>query len=274
MQRAQIDFRALYDGKIAEYVERRDPSSHSAQRIALEVREFKIPNLISVLPPSFKYKTIGEIGCATGEIIATFPGIDISRRVGFDLSELNVECAKNRFPNATFVADPGQFYRERYDLVILSDVLEHVPDDVQLLREASTVAKILLINLPLEKCLTYMFRRYGPDDPSGHLRWYSLSDGLRLFDRAGLRVLAHTRVWVMETRYELMRQQLNRQLLGAPFNGSWLMRGGKRLFFNFCNTFQPVGRLMRLLNPPPGPTTRRRPRGRTCRGRPAGLRSR
>jgi SAM-dependent methyltransferase len=244
MQRAQIDFRALYDGKIAEYVERRDPSSHSAQRIALEVREFKIPNLISVLPPSFKYKTIGEIGCATGEIIATFPGIDISRRVGFDLSELNVECAKDRFPNTTFVADPAQFYRERYDVVILSDVLEHVPDDVQLLREASKVAKILLINLPLEKCLTYMFRRYGPDDPSGHLRWYSLSDGLRLFDRAGLRVLGHSRVWVMETRYELMRQQLNRQLLGAPFNGSWLMRGGKRLFFNFCNAFQPVGRLM------------------------------
>jgi SAM-dependent methyltransferase len=244
MQRPQIDFRALYNSQIAEYIERRNPHSHSAQRIALEVTEFKIPNLISVLPPGFRYKTIGEIGCATGEIVANFPGADVSRRVGFDLSELNVECATNRFPNTTFVADPAQFYRERYDLVILSDILEHVPDDAQLLREASKVAKILLINLPLEKCLTYMFRRYGPEDPSGHLRWYSPSDGLRLFDRADLDVLARTRVWVMETRYELMRQQLNRQLLGASFNGGWFMRGGKTLFFNLCNAFQPVGRLM------------------------------
>jgi SAM-dependent methyltransferase len=244
MQRPQVDFRALYDNQIAEYVERRNPHSHSAQRIALEVMEFKIPNLISVLPSGFRYETIGEIGCATGEIIAKFPGVDVSRRVGFDLSELNVECAKSRFPNTTFVADPAQFYRERYDLVILSDILEHVPDDVQLLREAAKVAKILLINLPLEKCLTYLFRRYGPDDPSGHLRWYSPSDGLRLFARADLDVLRHARVWVMETHYELMRQQLNRQLLGASFNGNWLMRGGKRHLFNFCNTFRPVGRMM------------------------------
>jgi hypothetical protein len=129
-------------------------------------------------------------------------------------------------------------------LVILSDILEHVPDDAQLLREAAKVAKVLLINLPLEKCLTYMFRQYGPDDPSGHLRWYSLSDGLRLVERADLRVVAHTRVWVMETRYELMRQDLNRQLLGAPFSGGWLTRGGKRLFFSFCNAFQPMGRVM------------------------------
>ena len=244
MKPEPVDFRALYDGKIAEYIERRDPNSYSAQRIALEVREFKIPNLVSVLPPNFTYNTIAEVGCATGELIATFPGVDIRRRVGFDLSRLNIESARKRFPNTTFVTDPEQFYRDQYDLLILSDILEHVPDDTQMLREASKVAKILLINLPLEKCLTYLFRRYGPDDPSGHLRWYSLSDGLRLFASADLRVIAHTRVWVMETRYELMRQELNRQLLGAPFSGGRITRGGKRLFFTFCNSFQPVGRLV------------------------------
>jgi len=239
-----IDYRELYESQIPEYIQRRDPHSHSAQRIALEVREFKIPNLVSVLPPGFTYNSIGEIGCATGEIVATFPGANITRRVGLDLSELNIESAKKRFPGTTFLSEPAQFYRQRYDLIILSDILEHVPDDAQLLREAAKVANVLLINLPLEKCLTYIFRRYGPDDPSGHLRWYSLSDGLRLFERADLRILAYARVWVMETRYELMRQDLNRQLLGAPFAGGWVTRCGKKLFFTFCSAFQPVGRVM------------------------------
>jgi hypothetical protein len=242
MQQAKVDFRALYDEKLAEYIERRDPNSYSAQRIALEVREFKVPNLLSVLPTGFKYSTIAEIGCATGEIIATFPGDGITRRVGFDLSERNIESARERFPGTTFVADPGQFYRDKYDVLILSDILEHVPDDAQMLADAAKVAKILLINLPLEKCLSYAFRRYGPDDPSGHLRWYSMSDGMALFERAGLRIIKHSRVWVMETDYESMRQQLNRQLLGAAFSGNALVRGSKRLFLNFCNTVKPVGR--------------------------------
>lgn len=243
MKSDKIDYRALYDEKLPEYALRRDPDSYNARRIALEVREFKIPNLLSVLPTDFQFDSVAEIGCATGELIATFPGETIRRRVGFDLSKMNVEAARARFPGTAFTTVDFRSAAERFDIVILSDVLEHVPDDVQLLRDAASVARLVLVNLPLEKCLMSLFRNYGPDDSSGHLRSYSLGEGMGLFSAAGLKVLNTKRIWVMETSYERLRQQLNKELLGAEFNGVAAVRLFKRLVFELSTAVRPLGRV-------------------------------
>lgn len=243
MEKKEIDFSALYDEKIAEYVQRRDPDSYSARRIALEVQEFKIPNLMSVLPKLFKYESVAEIGCATGELIATFPGASIKRRVGFDISQMNIDVAKARYPDTTFLSDDFRAFSEQFDIVILSDVLEHVPDDVQFLRDAAKLGRLILVNLPLEKCLTSLFRNYGPEDSSGHLRKYSFADGMRLFEESGLAVIETQQTWVMESRYELQRQQLNKDMLGSEFRGNAPVRFAKQVLFDFCNTVQPVGRV-------------------------------
>lgn len=243
MKKKEIDFSALYDEKIDEYVQRRDHDSYSARRIALEVQEFKIPNLLSVLPEGFEYESVAEIGCATGELIATFPGVSIKRRVGFDLSQMNIHAASARFPGTTFRTDDFRSFLEHFDIVILSDVLEHVPDDIQFLRDAANLGRLVLVNLPLEKSLDNLFRNYGPDDSSGHLRKYSLVDGMRLFDAAGLAVIDFQRTWVMESRYELLRQKLNKDMLGSEFRGSAPVRLAKKIAFQFCKTVRPVGRV-------------------------------
>jgi len=237
------DRASMYEEKLPEYVERRTIDSYSAKRIALEVKEFKIPNLLSVLPKGFEYESLVEIGCATGELIATFPGARVRRRVGFDLSQKNINAAQTRFPNTTFHAVDFRVSAEHFDIVILSDVLEHVPDDSKFLRDAATIGKLVLVNLPLEKCLTSLFRNYGPDDPSGHLRKYSLADGMRLFKEAGLVVLDYRRIWVMESSYELQRQQLNKGMLGSEFRGNPLTRLAKQLIFRCCRVFVNVGRV-------------------------------
>jgi SAM-dependent methyltransferase len=242
MSKPQPDFRALYDAKIPEYSLRRDPDSYSARRIALEVREFKNPNLLSVLPFDFEYQSIAEIGCATGELIATFPGAAIKRRVGFDLSPLNIAAATSRFRNTEFTTEDFRQFGP-FDLVILSDVLEHVEDDADLLRDAAQIARLVVVNLPLEKCLTNLLRNYGPDDVSGHLRSYSLREGLALFGRAGLTICNSKQVWVMETQYERNRQQLNKRMLGTAFNGSAPTRAVKHILFHLCNTVRPLGRV-------------------------------
>jgi SAM-dependent methyltransferase len=243
IKKKEIDFSVLYDEKIAEYVQRRDPDSYSARRIALEVQEFKIPNLLTVLPKGFKYESVAEIGCATGELIATFPGASIKLRVGFDLSRMNIDAAKARFPGTTFRCDDFRSYSEHFDLIIVSDVLEHVPDDVQFLRDAAKLGRLVLVNLPLEKCLTSLFRNYGPEDLSGHLRKYSFADGMRLFEEAGLAVIEFQQVWVMESRYELQRQRLNKAMLGSEFRGNAPVRFVKQTIFNFCNAVKTVGRV-------------------------------
>ena len=101
-----IEFRTLYDD-MEEYILRRDPESYNAQRIRLEIEYFKIPSLLEVLPNNFIYNSVAEIGCATGEIISTFPGPDIKQRVGFDISPLNIQAAKQRFPEVIF--EKGDF---------------------------------------------------------------------------------------------------------------------------------------------------------------------
>jgi SAM-dependent methyltransferase len=244
MKTKEIDFSKLYDEGITEYVQRRNPDSYSARRIALEVHEFKIPNLISVLPKDFEYDSVVEIGCATGELIANFPGARIKRRMGFDLSSMNIDAATARFPNTTFHVGDFRSFPEQFDIVILSDILEHVSDDLHFLKDAANLGGLLLINLPLEKCLTNLFRKYGPSDPSGHLRKYSFFDGMRLIEESGLDIIDFQRKWVMESIYELCRQQLNKEMFGVEFGGSTHVRLAKHSVLRFCKFFKTAGRLI------------------------------
>ncbi|MEQ8754071.1 MAG: class I SAM-dependent methyltransferase [Coleofasciculus sp. G1-WW12-02] len=236
-------FSKLYDS-MDEYIRRRDPASYENKRIELEVKYFKIPNLVEVLPKEFKYSSVAEIGCATGELIGTFPGSDIKRRVGFDISSLNILSARKKFPQVTFYNNDFRLSAEKFDLVILSDILEHVEDDVEFLQAAAQMGKLLLVNLPLEKCLINLFRNYGFDDPSGHLRSYSLKDGLQLFENADLLTLKYLRKWSLESEYELFRQKLNEEIKGSRFSGNLLQQKIKVFIFLLTSHFHSLERFI------------------------------
>jgi hypothetical protein len=125
---------------------------------------------------------------------------------------------------------------------VMSDVLEHVPDDAGFLRDAARLGELLLVNLPLEDNWLNRNRRYGPDDVSGHLRKYSLADGLALVERAGLEVVSHAQVWVHETTTEAARRALRRERLGAAFAGAWPARALRQAVFGAATTVRPLGR--------------------------------
>lgn len=236
-------FDELYDTK-EEYILRRDPQSYNAKRIALEVDRFKIPHLLEVLPDNLPCHSIAEIGCATGEIIGTFPGLQVQRRVGFDISPLNIRAAQERFPSVEFRAIDFRWTDEKFDLVILSDILEHVPDDLEFLKAAAVMGTVLLINLPLEKNLSNILRNYGPEDSSGHLRSYSFPQGMALIKDAGLTPLNHRRVWSYESKYELLRQDLSQRMLGARFSGGSIQQNLKKAIFKNLLRFKPIGRTL------------------------------
>ena len=241
MSIAETNFEKLYDEK-AEYVARRDENSWCARRVALEVNHYKIPYLEQVMPAGANFESIAEIGCGTGEIIADiFPDRPL-RRVGFDISPENIRAARDRFTSVTFRSNDITECEESFDVVILSDVLEHVPDDVNFLASAAELADIVLVNLPLEKCWIYRNRQYGPDDSSGHLRNYSLADGFDLLDRAGLRLMDWEQTWPLEEEQEKARQRLNVEEFGHRFSGSPILRVLKAGAFVFCTRCKPIGR--------------------------------
>ena len=244
-----VDFSALYDDH-PEYIARRQGGSFEQAQIDIEVRLFKLPNLLRLLPAGQTLGSVVEIGSATGELIAAVPVRDGGRKVGIDISAANVAVAQARFPEIEFHC--GDFrnggFRERqletFDAVIMSDVLEHVPDDDAFLRDAAALGRVVLVNLPLEDNWLNRRRRYGPADVSGHLRKYSLADGLALVERAGLEVIAHARVWVHETPAEAARRVLRRERLGTAFAGAWPARTLRRAVFAAATAWPPLGRRM------------------------------
>lgn len=239
---APIDFSALYD-EHPEYVARRRAGSFEQAQIDIEVHLFKLPELMRLLPPGQTLNSVLEIGCATGELIAALPVRDGGRKVGLDISVANIEAARQRFPGIEFACDdfrtlaPG-----RFDAVVMSDVLEHVPDDTAFLRDAAALGDLVLVNLPLEDNWLNRHRRYGPDDASGHLRKYALADGLALVERAGLDVVSQLQVWVHETPAEAARRALRRDRLGAAFAGAWPARTLRHAVFATATAVRPLGR--------------------------------
>lgn len=234
-------YRCLYDGK-AEYVARRDDTSFEASLIRLEVDAFKVPNLVAAIPRGFDYSSVVEIGCATGELLAAFPAPVGARKVGFDISSENVACARSRHPDIEFFSSDFSDFEGLADIVVLSDVLEHVPDDCGMLRDAGRLGRLVLINLPLEDNWLNRARAYGPEDVSGHLRRYSLEKGLALIKSAGLQTQQWRQVWIHETNCDQERRRLRRQVLGAAFSGGRMVASIKQCVWSAATLIRPVGR--------------------------------
>ena len=237
-----VDFAALYDDH-PEYVARRQGGSFEQAQIDIEVRLFKLPQLMRLLPPGRVLRSVLEIGCATGELIDAVPVQAGGRKLGMDISDANVAAARARFPGVEFrCGDFREARDETFDAVLMSDVLEHVPDDEAFLRDAAALGDTVLVNLPLEDNWLNRHRAYGPDDVSGHLRRYSLADGLALVERAGLEVMAFAQVWVHETATEPARRGLRRERLGAEYSGGWPRRLIKHAVFATATAMPVIGR--------------------------------
>ena len=110
------------------------------------------------------------------------------------------------------------------------------------MRRASQCARYTLVNLPLEDNWLNRNRAYGPDDASGHLRRYSLQQGLALFPRAGLKVMSYQQVWIHETSVDSDRRRLRRHHFGQAYAGSLATRALKRSVSAAAHIARPLGR--------------------------------
>jgi len=237
-----VDYAQLYDDH-GEYAARRNDGSHEQAQVLLEAVEFKIPNLISLLPDGFVAENVLEIGSATGELIAHFPAMQDGRKVGCDISAKNVEAAKRRYQFVEFLGDDFRNLKpDSFDVVILSDILEHVDADAEFLKDASKLGRFSLINLPLEDNWLNKGRAYGPNDSSGHLRRYSYKQGIELFERAGLRLVNHQQLWIHETPIDSKRRQLRAKYLGSEYSGSTALQLIKPIAFGLLTGVRPLGR--------------------------------
>jgi len=91
-----------------------------------------------------------EVGCGAGEVLSR---LSAKRKVGVDLSQKQVEAARERCPDGEFHVQPGEALdlNERFDYVIISDTLNFAADVQLLLERLHTVSHQgtrLIVNYP------------------------------------------------------------------------------------------------------------------------------
>lgn len=96
-----------------------------------------------------------DIGCGNGALTYDIAS-KAKKVVGIDLSEKNISIAKNKFSreNTEYICGDArryinQFVNEQFDVIVLSNVLEHIDKRVKFLTSLKKVAPKLLIRVPM-----------------------------------------------------------------------------------------------------------------------------
>ncbi|TGE20600.1 class I SAM-dependent methyltransferase [Hymenobacter aquaticus] len=135
------------------------------------------------LPPSAR---ILEIGCSGGPLMLALRAAGYQNLHGIDVSEVGIRVAQSRGLTNVAVMDGAhlEFADNSFDLVIASDVLEHIENEQQALSEWRRVLcpkGQLIVFVPAFKSL---WSRH--DEVNYHFRRYSLPQLRAVVEQSGL----------------------------------------------------------------------------------------
>jgi SAM-dependent methyltransferase len=139
-----------------------------------------------------------DAGCGDGVILRVLAGIADAEVWGVDYNPLRIQRARAAAPTVRVMQGDLtslQFPPGHFDLVILNQVLEHVPNDRAVLEELTKVlsdAGWLLLGVPNEGCLLARLRNRVIQRSIGrttdHVHFYTELTVRSLLGRAGIRV--------------------------------------------------------------------------------------
>lgn len=159
------------------------------RKMYLEETKWKIKYLSKLLKNFDNINSVLDIGCATGDMLNLLPFG--KEKLGIDICKKNIVFAREKYPHCKFICK--DFYKlnynECYDVIVLSEVLEHMINDLEVLKYAINNAKIILINVPLENELK-IIPQYGLlKHKDGHLRGYTKNSIIDLIQQAGGKII-------------------------------------------------------------------------------------
>lgn len=144
-------------------------------------------------------ESILDLGCGAGSLTSLLlfyyrphyiEGVDISRRA--------IDIAKSQDKQIKWtVADVTEYQpKEKFDLVVSADLLEHIRGDKDFLKRISSFGKRIVIRVPLEKTtINELIKKTGLGDEFnrseerfGHINHYSLLSLESLFKSAGFQI--------------------------------------------------------------------------------------
>ncbi len=165
------------------------------------------------IPPG---ASVVDVGCGTGAILEA---LKPARGLGLDLSPRMVELARSKHPGLEFraedIAKPAGVADPPYDYVLLSDVVEHLPDvdaaleGLKAYGGPKTRYVATCIN-PLWAPVMHLAEALGLKLPEGDHQWIGLAD---------LRALLEVHGYVLEEAVGRMLVPKKIPLVSAFFNG-------------------------------------------------------
>jgi SAM-dependent methyltransferase len=171
-------------------------------------------------------KTICEVGCGAGETLKQLQQQMSSdcRFWGYDISPQALELAKTRANDRLQfkLADIRQEQHAFFDLLLVMDVVEHLEDCFNFLREIKSRGRYKILHIPLDLSVQTLLRPNGllkVRQAYGHLHYFTKETALAMLQDTNYEVLDYfytSRAIEMPTR-ELPRKllKLPRAILGA-----------------------------------------------------------
>lgn len=170
-----------------------DPNRHS------EDASYKVEAIKKVLfrylkENSIQLSSYADVGCGSGEIIKllgkdlklNFQTLQIIK--GFDVSP-HVEKLKD--DHIDFLLQDFTKSNEKFDLVTLNDVFEHVVNPISFLTEVGLRTKYVVMHIPLEDCLSVNIRNLQKRKivNPGHLIFLNINSAINLITYSGLKIV-------------------------------------------------------------------------------------
>lgn len=155
------------------------------------------------------FQTVVDRGCGSGALIKLWASrCPQLKFTGYDISpQALLLCQQNKPENVSFVLQkaPPQY---KADVLLIMDVLEHVEDEENWLRESAACANFLVLHIPLERSLHSRLRPSWIEEQRqrvGHIHFYTPRDVELLLARNGLQILS----WHYTNKYVECPQRLS-----------------------------------------------------------------
>ena len=129
--------------------------------------------------------SILEVGCSGGPLIRLLQREGFAKIAGIDINECSVQLCRSFGDAAVKVADGCStgFSDEQFDIVIASDVLEHIEDPIQGLREWLRILRPKGMVLVFVPAFQFLWSRH--DEVNRHYRRYTRKEIVTLLEQSG-----------------------------------------------------------------------------------------
>jgi SAM-dependent methyltransferase len=161
--------------------------------------KWKAINLLNLLLRNgeITFNAVCEIGGSEGIVLDIITKVINSKiNVNYEISDVFCEIGRTKYKNIKYINKDFLDNPEYFDLVILSDIVEHVEDDDLFLNTISRYCKYLVIKIPIEKSFfssgfyqTMRFKKipeemkFGKNHINGHLRGYTIRQAINYLSK-------------------------------------------------------------------------------------------